>query len=413
MENVLRDVVKLAGGCPLSKLVSTLKVGIASPSQTHKLERQVAGLTSEVAKLKDKLRASEKECHQAKERANDSARALMEVEEVIRDLGEVFLKAKLWDDKVSQDERLSRSKVLSFITTYAVKVESALQDMTTIVRGISVAVGMHGSSSDPSGSASVSLDMSQQERRVHKQRGKEIVVVGTSEEPEYTPHAARVTKSISSVRSKEAVSTLQHLKATEDPSVAYPKEEPISFPEVEAALKIGVDTVLGRPATHALVLKEATPEPLSQVTGSATKELDKFQFIHRRDRTAEQFPDVAGKSKFPGIARKDIAGKQFPDIVGEGFPEVTEKDFPDISGKNFADIGQGAESSKVERGRARGSMQVDEEDVPPQRRKDPTATSSIFVVAAPIPPRQVPRPSSPRDTDSPVRKLQSGSELSG
>lgn len=203
MEEVLRELLKLARGCPLSKLVNTLKEGLTGAQPLRKLEKQVASLTLEVSRLRNKLKTSEEECQRAKERANNSARALMAVEDVIGTPGEVFLKANLWDNKVSQDERLSRSKVVNFITTYAAKVESVLQDMRVVVGGISFALGAQEDSSDPSESASVS-----ERERTALSKDKDIVKVETSEERDSTPKRSDVPKSMSSVGGKEAVSAL-------------------------------------------------------------------------------------------------------------------------------------------------------------------------------------------------------------
>lgn len=59
MEEVLRELVKLVGGCLLSKLVNMIKNGMDGGPSTQRLERQVASLTSEVNKLKTKLKTSE------------------------------------------------------------------------------------------------------------------------------------------------------------------------------------------------------------------------------------------------------------------------------------------------------------------------------------------------------------------
>lgn len=97
----------------------------------------------------------------------------MAFEEVIGSPGEVFLKAQLWDSKVGNDERLSRSKVMSFITTYAAKIESVLQEMRIVVGGITFAMGSHESPSKSTQSASTS----QPHDKAPQSKRKELVLV--------------------------------------------------------------------------------------------------------------------------------------------------------------------------------------------------------------------------------------------
>jgi chaperonin cofactor prefoldin len=144
VDKVVQELTKLGGGSPLSKLVATLQVGSSNPTQVQRLKKQVDSLTLEVGKLRSKGEEIERKCREAKRRANALARTLMQVQEVIGTPGDVFFKAKLWDDKVSQDPCLSKTRIAEFITTYITKVDKALEDMRTIVGGISFALGAHG-----------------------------------------------------------------------------------------------------------------------------------------------------------------------------------------------------------------------------------------------------------------------------
>jgi hypothetical protein len=118
-----------------------LWVGANNLAQAQRLEKHIARFTLEVSKLRDKLKALERKCHEAKEKAIALARALMQVQDVIGAPGNVFLKAKLWDDMVSTDLSLSKTKIADFITTYVTRVDGALEDMRVVVGGISFALG--------------------------------------------------------------------------------------------------------------------------------------------------------------------------------------------------------------------------------------------------------------------------------
>lgn len=343
MENVLQGVVQLAGGCPLPKLVATLKNGLAKAPSTQKLERQVASLTTEVHRLKAKLKISEEDCRRAREKANDSARALTRVEDFIGILGEVLLKAKLWDSKVGQDERISRSKVVNFITTYAAKVESALQDIRIVIGGISFALEVRGSSSDPSESTSVS----QHNERTVVAKGKEIVRVETSEEPDSTPKKSDVPKSMSSVGGKEAVSALQYLSAFPTPSTHLKRsgDEKPSSSKVDGAARSGLEVVLGQPAIHALATNQQQVAVFSVVPRDHSQRLGEGLPKSPNDKTPEDFPDMQR----------------------EGFPDT------------YMELGESAQLASIKP----RQVEMNENE---ETGKESKHTGSIFATAAPMPP---------------------------
>jgi hypothetical protein len=102
---------------------------------------------------------------------------------------------------------------MNFITTYAVKMESTLQEMRVVVGGITFALGAQEGSSEPS----LSANASPPEPRTAAPKGKEVVTVESSKELEVTKKEPGGHKLVTSTAGMEAAVVLQHLSTLRQP----------------------------------------------------------------------------------------------------------------------------------------------------------------------------------------------------
>lgn len=299
-EKILQDLTKLAGGCARAKLVATLRSSSGSSSQMTKMEAKVTSLTAEVGRLKTKLEISEQEKKMARNQANSSAAALLKIEEVVKQPADSIIKARLYDEMVRLDGRLSRSKIGEFIAMYATRMEAALAEMRVVVAGLSFAMPSQDSSTGKSRSRSSSEQPGEEDESEGNSRGVEQGPIPLSPDSDPQNVAAPVKHSAKPKGMKTTPACKQQKEQASPQSRA---KEWRAMPDLGEPAQVGhasqttMKVALGTPAAHPLAQHSREfPSTLGRPTEESSQSIGARMV---RDEIARLDPVVAHDPKNP------------------------------------------------------------------------------------------------------------------
>ena len=131
-ENMLERISDLVGCATRSRLVECVEAALTNSNRIRELEETERRLTKEKATLLEQSRVQDERVRQATASATASARAIVEVREALAIPADVVNKARLFEDRLSKEEHLSRNKIIRFLVDQATSMERCLEEMRTL-----------------------------------------------------------------------------------------------------------------------------------------------------------------------------------------------------------------------------------------------------------------------------------------
>ena len=131
-ESMLESIGDLVGCSTRSKLVDAVQAALTNSNRIRELEEAEARLTRDKTALLDQLEESKAQAREADKRATASARAIVSVREALALPADVVNKARLFEDRLSREDPLSRNKIIRFLVDEAATMEQTLEEMRTL-----------------------------------------------------------------------------------------------------------------------------------------------------------------------------------------------------------------------------------------------------------------------------------------
>ena len=131
-EYMLEAISDLVGCSTRSKLVDAVQTALTNSNRIRELEATERRLTQKKKALQDQIKVQEEQIREANKRATASARAVTFVREALALPADVVNKARLFEDRVNQEEPLSRNKIIRFLVDQASSMEQTLEEMRTL-----------------------------------------------------------------------------------------------------------------------------------------------------------------------------------------------------------------------------------------------------------------------------------------
>ena len=130
MEVVIKGASKLFGDCKVGNIVKELKK--FKEKDTESLEAANQKLQQEVDELKIALALKEDELKNFKML---SVEALKEIREIVGHPGDILNKAKLFDEYINKEIKITIRKVITILPGFHKKMEAALGEIRKLVSG--------------------------------------------------------------------------------------------------------------------------------------------------------------------------------------------------------------------------------------------------------------------------------------
>ena len=122
----LSEIGKLVGTKPGCTLVEKVAECITNPVEIRKLEAKASRLHEEVDTLKAKLFAIKEDITATKEMADEIKKVAGEVKVTFGESGSMAVKARMFDEGVLQDKKLSSARVVRILSDFAEQVETIM-----------------------------------------------------------------------------------------------------------------------------------------------------------------------------------------------------------------------------------------------------------------------------------------------
>jgi hypothetical protein len=131
-DEMLDTISDLVGCSTRSKLVDAVKLALTNSNRIQELEATERRLIREKEALQEQLKVQEERAREATGRAAASAKAIVSVREALALPADVVNKARLFEERLGREERLSRNKIIRFLVDQASSMEQTLEDMRAL-----------------------------------------------------------------------------------------------------------------------------------------------------------------------------------------------------------------------------------------------------------------------------------------
>ena len=125
---ILGEIEKLVDAPPDSKLAEKVANCISDPVEIRKQEEKLSELQEEVDTLKAELFARKEDATATREMAEETRRISERVKATLGEPGMAATKAKLFDEGIHQEKKLSGSRIVRILTDFAEQVEAAMRE---------------------------------------------------------------------------------------------------------------------------------------------------------------------------------------------------------------------------------------------------------------------------------------------
>ena len=131
-DEMLETISDLVGCSTRSKLVEAVELALTNSNRIRELEATERRLTREKEALQEQLKIQEEHAREAAGRAAVSAKAIVSVREALALPADVVNKARLFEERLGREERLSRNKIIRFLVDQASSMERTLEEMRAL-----------------------------------------------------------------------------------------------------------------------------------------------------------------------------------------------------------------------------------------------------------------------------------------
>ena len=127
-KRMLVAIGKLVDAPADSRLIDKVADCITNPVEARKQEQEIRQLKEEVAVLKAEISAFKKDVTSTREMAEETRKIAEQVKGTLGQPGMAVTKARLFDEKVLEEKKLSGSRMVQILTDFAEQVETAMTD---------------------------------------------------------------------------------------------------------------------------------------------------------------------------------------------------------------------------------------------------------------------------------------------
>ena len=124
---MLEAISDLVGCSMRSKLVEAVELALTNSNRIQELEATERRLIRKKEALQEQLKVQEERVRAATGRAAASAKAIVNVREALALPADVVNKARLFEERLGREERLSRNKIIRFLVDQASSMEQTLE----------------------------------------------------------------------------------------------------------------------------------------------------------------------------------------------------------------------------------------------------------------------------------------------
>jgi hypothetical protein len=122
-------IAALVGGLPDRSLPVKVAECITNPDEIRKTEIEIARLKEDVEHLKMEISMYKNDMVSTRELADDVQRTAERVTNILGQSGEAVMKARLFDEKVHEDAKLSGTRIVRILNEYAEQLTQTVTDM--------------------------------------------------------------------------------------------------------------------------------------------------------------------------------------------------------------------------------------------------------------------------------------------